>query len=86
MRNISHIAQFWILPLLLLTSGGCSDDVRGDMILSLYDALDPGGYEQRVGYEYAVERFNNLTGSHHDIQISYHSSQVSFIVCDNWCI
>ena len=51
---------------------------KGDTILALYDALEPGGYEQRLGYELAVEKFTNQSSSS-AVEIVYHSSQVSTV-------
>ena len=56
-----------------LTRSGHTD--TGDTILALYDALEPGGYEQRLGYELAVEKFTNQSSSS-AVGIVYHSSQV----------
>lgn len=64
--------QWIFMAILVLTQSIHSE---GDTILALYDALEPGGYEQKLGYELAVEKFSNQSGSN-SADVVFHSSQV----------
>ena len=88
---MTHHLRPWILLMMaallsvltrsVYTKGDLTRSVhtdKEDTILALYDALEPGGYEQRLGYELAVEKFTNQSSSS-AVEIVYHSSQVSTV-------